>query len=111
MNVPEGDIVFATLASLPTTGNTLTFSGDGDAVLRLEISPGTVAELTAVLTSLRLRTFYVVLLAKPKVVRDASGTQQDAAENKPNRKPRRAEGTRRRRRNGGAARKPDRRTH
>lgn len=110
MNVPEGDIVFATLASLPTTGNTLTFSGDGDAVLRLEISPGTVAELTAVLTSLRLRTFYVVLLAKPKVVRDASGTQQDAAEQAEPEAPQ-AEGTRRRRRNGGAARKPDRRTH
>jgi len=67
MTTPDGELVFCALASIPALGNALAISAEGDAVLRIEVAPQSVADLTAVLQRLRLRTFYVALIGKPKV--------------------------------------------
>lgn len=63
---PPGDVVFVALASIPALGNAFVVSGDGDATLRLEIAPESVAELMPVLQQLHNRTFYVALVKVQK---------------------------------------------
>jgi hypothetical protein len=65
-------VLLSVPASLPTLGNVLTTSSEGEGTIRIAISPGDVAEVATALASLGGRTFYLTLVALPEVKRPSA---------------------------------------
>lgn len=59
-------------ASLPSLGNTLATSAEGEGTIRLSVAPADVPEVARVLTLLGSTTFYLTLIAKPQRTRKSA---------------------------------------
>lgn len=65
-DLSRADVLLSVPASLPTLGNTLATTADGDATIRIAISPADVPEVATALAQLGGRTFYLTLVALPE---------------------------------------------
>jgi hypothetical protein len=68
----SGTVLLCIEASLPSLGNTLATSADGDGTIRLSVSPADVPEVARVLALLSSQTFYLSLIAKAPAKRKSA---------------------------------------
>lgn len=74
---PAGDVLLAVVAALPDLGNALTMTADGDAVVRLQVPPQFASKVAQVVQQLRMRTFYLCIVAKPHAQKRAPESETD----------------------------------